>query len=144
MLNEWRLLQLGAASPEELREKLRPSLGALLALDAKAEAVPLEEQLAVLTLVAGIGDADVQLVSRALRKSPDECATMLQQFVTSGLLRVVATPAGPRYRLGPAGIDVLGDEGASAVRRTAERAGVSGSGPASQMAMSRREHALEL
>lgn len=130
------LRALGAASPEELREKLQPGFGTLLGLDANAEAVPLDEQLAVLTLVAGFGDADVHLVRRALRKSSGECAAMLQQLVTSGVLRVVATAAGPRYRLGPAGIEVLGVEGATAVRRAAERASVGGSGSANKVAMS--------
>lgn len=132
------LRALGAASSEDLRAQLQPGLGTLLAHDANAEAVPLDEQLAVLTLVVGFGDADVDVVRRALRKSAGECATLLQQLVTSGVLRVVATAAGPRYSLGPAGIEVLGVEGATAVRRTAERAGVSCSGSANKEAMSPR------
>lgn len=121
------LRTLGAASPEELREKLRPSVGALVAADATAEAVPLEEQLAVLTLVAGFGEADVQLIGRALRTSEAECAPLLRQLVTTGMLGLVPAPAGPRYRLGQVGIELLGSEGAAAVRRAAERAGVGAS-----------------
>lgn len=118
------LRTLGAASPEELREKLRPGAGALAAADAPAEAVPLEDHLAVLALIAGLEEAHVHLVGRALRAPARECGTLLQQLVSTGVLSVFRVRAGRRYRRGPAATEVLGEVSAAVVSRAAERAGV--------------------
>lgn len=114
------LRMLGAASAEELRQKLQPTLGALV---GEGEGVvPLGDQLTVLTLVAGVGEAGPDLIARGLRTRPERCTSLLQHLEEQGLLVAIAGPVTPTYRLGPAGAAVLGADGAAAVRRVAERA----------------------
>ena len=123
------LRTLGAASPEDLREQLRPHLGALVEAAGGDGGVPLEDQLAVLALVAGFDEVERHLIARALRVSDQACEAALEHFVASGLLTIVPTHGAPRYRLGSAGLAVLGSDGAAAVHRVAERAGIGVAGP---------------
>lgn len=116
------LRSLGVASPEELREKLSPHLGALVAGGGgDSSAVPLEDQLAMLALVAGFEEVDAELIARALQKSDKECAAVLERCIATGLLSLVPTQDAPRYQLGCAGLDALGSDGVAAVRRELDR-----------------------
>ena len=124
------LRTLGAASPEDLREHLRPHVGALVETAGGDGGVPLEDQLAVLALVAGFEKVDRHRIARALRTSDEACEAALEHFVASGLLTVVPTHGAPRYRLGSAGLEVLGSDGAAAVRRVAESASIDVEGSA--------------
>lgn len=116
------LRTLGAASPEELRDKLHPTLGALV--DGEGEdAPPLPDQLTVLTLAAGLGEAGTTLIAHGLGKTEQECAVLLEQMVRQGMLTVTSGADGPRYGLGPAGLRALGSDGVEALRRAAWVAG---------------------
>jgi chromosome segregation and condensation protein ScpB/DNA-binding XRE family transcriptional regulator len=103
---------LGAASPEELREKLRPSLGALVDGDGADAAPPLPDQLAVLALVAGLGEADQDLVERGLGK---DCGALLIRMVQRDLLIAVEGASGTVYRPGPVASAVTGSESVEAL-----------------------------
>ena len=114
---------LGAASPEELREKLGPGLGALVD-QTQAEPLSLDDQVTVLALIAGLDKADAALVARALRCTEREAAVVLEGMAQRGLLSASSRDGGPTYRIGSAGREVLGGDGAEAVRRLAEDRGL--------------------
>jgi chromosome segregation and condensation protein ScpB len=95
------LRTLGAASPEELREKLQPHLGALLGANGDGHEVSLEDQVIVLAAVAGFEEADLPLVARALRRPADDCAAMLQRLVATDLLIVTGAGTAPATASAP-------------------------------------------
>lgn len=117
------LRALEAASPEELRAKLQPGLGALVA-QTQAEPLSLNDQMTVLSLIVGLDNADVALVARALRTTEREATVVLEGMAERGLLSVSGSDGGRTYRIGAAGREVLGRDGAEAVWRVAAGRGV--------------------
>ena len=134
----------GLVAVRELRHKLEPSLGALIHVGREGHAPPLlPDQLSVRTLVAGRGEADLNLILQILT-TPEKLETdrenqnrryaaLVRGMVTQQLLSVVADATGPHYSRGPAGLGVLGDDGVEPLCRVAWVANVANDGAATSI-----------